>query len=257
MLFFAPVIIGLATAMAYMLLRRRHFTHDSVADRTLTWTTIAVMFAGIVILGIGIGVAIQQIFYEVIDITIPLRTIDVDASTLTPDLTGPQIYDMKLREATLSIANLPVGTRVLISLGALLTFSALAIIALLIFTLTIRLRERRVFDAGSARLSRITALIILVFGLAGDILNQFGVHAAAHAVLSTSDPDHEGPFLDLSGIHDMDYLYLAPPPGWSLTFQLWPLLTALAIAAFTILMQRNQRLTAELAVLQKEVLGLV
>lgn len=156
----------------------------------------------------------------------PLAPVDENADGPLPALTGAYSSDRNLE-----IRGLPIGILVVLFIGKALTVVLLALPGVAVRVVTVNAAAGRPFAARVGTTLGVLAIVVLVVGLARDLVEPIGQTLAANAVL----PD-EGP--------------LSAPGVFTLTVQFWPFAAALALAALAAVFRHGFRL-------QKDTEGLV
>jgi len=127
----------------------------------------------------------------------------------------------------LEIAGLPLGIRLVLLAGQLLMLALFALPAWVIRVITVNAQAGTPFAPRVAKTLGIAALIVLVTGIAHDLVVPIGQSLAAAAVL----PEDGGP--------------LAASRFFSLTVQIWPFAGALGLAALAAVFRHGHRLQRE------------
>ncbi|TQJ30659.1 hypothetical protein [Microbacterium sp. SLBN-146] len=134
-------------------------------------------------------------------------------------------------EVNASIVGLPFGTRALLATGQFIGALLIATPAAAIGVICFQLLRGAAFARVTSRTLLVTAIVILVGGIAGDLATGVGRGLAALEVFpSSADPDATGAVAT-----------------YNLTVQMWPFGAALALAALAAVFRYGARLERDTA----------
>ncbi len=146
--------------------------------------------------------------------------------------------------ATVESDSLGFGVRIIGALGECFTGVALVIVCLAVWSVCRKLRSDAPFDHGLYRISIIAAVVVILSGMAGQVLSGVSLTAAA-AQLFPNGPDSEG-----SSAH---------VPIWDVWtgVSLWPVAVGLTLMVFATLVRLGRLVESERSDLREQVRGLV
>lgn len=134
-------------------------------------------------------------------------------------------------EVNASIVGLPFGTRALLATGQLIAALLIATPAAAIGLICFQLLRGAAFARVTSRTLLVTAIVVLVGGIAGDLVTGIGRGLAALEVFpSSADPGATGAVAT-----------------YNLTVQMWPFGAALALAALAAVFRYGARLERDTA----------
>ncbi|WP_231370921.1 hypothetical protein [Microbacterium sp. 11MF] len=131
--------------------------------------------------------------------------------------------------ASATVSGLDGGLRALLGFGSVLSLLVAAVPGVVIAVLGQRALTRAPFAARSARWLLVSAIVVLVAGTLGSLLNDVGSFLVAQSVLA--EPIADSP--------------VTAPWAFSLNPPVWPLGVALGLGALSVIFQQGARLQRE------------
>lgn len=128
--------------------------------------------------------------------------------------------------ASVNAVGLAVGTRWTLALADVLQFVILLVPAWLAYVLSRDALRGRPFAPSASRWFFVSAAVILIAGILGDIIDQVGLTLVSQAVLPMGDIDSP----------------LAATQTFSLTLPLWPIGAALFLVTFALILRHGTSL---------------
>ncbi len=221
-LFVLAALIGVAVAIARSHRRPAAATDSSVVAATLT---AAAFWAGLSVIGAALSVAAN--LQPQVKITVPVQEFwpQLPAGTLLEGMPAT-ISAGGFTSATLLLEDLSVwpqvGWTISQALGWLIPGTVAGLIAIACF----QLRRGSPFAPVLARVTFVTALVVLIGGTAAQVLGDLAGSAAAVEALQW----RSGRYDEIAGIENgIDAWW--PKPGLDITIPFWPLGAGLGLAA--------------------------
>ncbi|ALJ21997.1 hypothetical protein [Microbacterium sp. No. 7] len=224
-----PIVVALAVAVFFFVraARKARRTGDPSPVVSVTLSVSAVVA----------GVSVMAAVSAAIAPFLPMASVSVPTWDFWPALPeGIELEGMTaervgggFREAALFLDGLSTGARVCLAIGGALGWLVPGAIAALIGVACFQLLAGRAFAPVVARVTIITAVVVLVGGIAAGVLNDVGSSLAAQEALAWTSASVAG---DRPG--DAELLTsLWPRPAWRVDVPVWPIGAGLGLAALS------------------------
>lgn len=233
------IVVGLVVLMLALATRNwRRRRIDSTVAITLSGAAIV---AALLLLS-AIGTVVSVLTSDTVQFTIPVNGYWPQLPDGVAVTTAAHLEGGGFTTADVSVTGASTGARVLWALGQGIGFLVPATVAALIAITCFQLLRGIPFARIVVRAALVTAVVVLVGGLAADVLAQLGGSIVSHELLSVTAATGIGP--------DDDILSLLPTPMMSVTIPLWPIGAGLGFAALAAVLKYG-------AALQRDTEGLV
>jgi len=217
---FLVAVAGIAALIVWIGRRR---SPTLVIDWTLALSAVVTLLA---LVAIPVAV-VRTLTAPELAIELPIRLDTADLPcTESAASRSPELICAYATSAHATIAGLSVGTRLVIALGLVLAGIMMALPAAAVAVLCFESLRGRPFHRTIVRTFLVSAVIVLVAGIGGDLTTAIGQGMAAGEVLP---PDAEERHALVSG-------------GYQLTVPLWPIGATLALAALAAVFRYGARL---------------
>ncbi|SFI58962.1 MULTISPECIES: hypothetical protein [Microbacterium] len=140
------------------------------------------------------------------------------------------------------VADLSLGVRVCWGIGQALSWLVPGAIAGLLAVACFQLLAGRAFAPVVARMAMVTAVVVMVGGVAAQVLGDIAGSMAAAEVLQWSGAGYE----EVAGIEDVLDAWW-PKPAVGITFPFWPIAAGLGFAALATILRHGARLERDTA----------
>jgi hypothetical protein len=215
-------------------------------------------YIALVVISVGTTVAALATDGPVeVDVPIAPRPVEVpDGVEFSPEHSPPAtiVGDPTGASLTLSLAGLPVATRLLLGAGHVAMAATLVLLALAVWRLAGAMRDGDPFLRSVVRAVTTAAVAIGVGGSAWSVLLQLGSWNAGRDALEVNGWSGEGLAAEVTSLGELGW----PEPAYfGLTFETWPLMIALALGAVAAVLRSGAALRDRAARLERETEGLV
>ncbi|MGB3375020.1 MAG: hypothetical protein WBA87_07770 [Microbacterium sp.] len=217
------VVLGLVASVVGIRAKKAgsaSVTLDISATLAFGWLVLCALFSLFVIW--------QTFFVSTVTITADVQLNDLpDFEWDAAGKSLPALLGAYGNGLGLEITGLPIGIRLVLLAGQLLMLALFALPAWVIRVVTVSAQAGTPFAPRVAKTLGIAAIMVLVMGIAHDLVVPIGQTLAAAAVL----PEDGGP--------------LTASRVFSLTVQIWPFAAALGLAALAAVFRHGHRLQRE------------
>ncbi len=199
-----------------------------------------VRLVGLASLVIAVGFGALAIFSAVstlvpgtpVAVTIPVETVAIEPHPGVTFLDGPaaHIASGGFTSAEVTSTDLGLGTRLFLAAGGLLTAAVVVMIAIVVTVVCRRLLAGRPFASAVTRLAFATALVALIAGFAGQVLEGIGSSQAAQELLFIGGAALEDA---PAGTDDTGF----PTARFLVEIEFWPIAVAFILGVFATLVR--------------------
>ncbi|BDV29560.1 hypothetical protein [Microbacterium terricola] len=221
------LLVGVIVLFARAGLRRgRAAGSDSSSPVVSVTLSLAAIWAGFAVIGAAIAV-LTTLLQPQVQITVPVQEFwpALPEGTVVEGTPATRVGG-GFTSAGLLVDGLSTGARVCWAISQALGWLVPGAIAGLIAVACFQLLAGRAFAPVVARMAMVTAVVVMVGGIAAQVLGDIAGSMAAAEVLQWTSAEYE----EVAGIEDVLQAWW-PQPGFGITFPFWPIAAGLAFAA--------------------------
>lgn len=219
--------------------------------RAVGWVGRLTTVLAVVLALVVVAQVVNTLVARVISVEVPIIGYWPQPPSGVQIQTAGHLVQGQMLHAQLELASLPMTTRLLLAGGTLLGGLGAVTVTLLVGRLCAGIVNGQPFTSALQRAGRISALVVLVSGLCGDLLLGIGQSRAGSDGLQVTGWSG-GEQLDPSTISNA-----MPTPGFSIEMDFAPVFTALTIAVLVELVAMGIRLHQERSEMAADLEGLV
>ena len=253
------VLLAAAAVVAAIVIRRRGAPQAGPENAGLLRfvAVFALVAAGFAAVGAAVGV-IATLAGRAVSVDVPIADF---LPTLPSDVTevdGPTATIVGGADhLALTIGDLSITTRVLLSLGLLVGGATFVAIALSVRRLARSAIADDAYRGVASRVLWIAASVLAVGTFVQGVLTQLGAYGAGVEALQISGYAADGPAGQLVSDDRGLEVFGWPQPEFALSIDFTPLMIALAIACVAAILREGERLRVRAEAAEAEIAGLV
>lgn len=237
MILVAILAIPVAVAVFFVRRSRRAAAAGDPAPVVGVTLTISAFWAALSVVGACIAV-ISTLTAEQVQITIPVQEFWPQLPVGTElDGTSAHLVSGGFTSAEVWLSGLSVGARVCWAIAQGLGWLVPGAVAAMIAVACFQLLAGRTFAPVVARMAMVTAVVVLVGGIAAQVLGDIGGSMAASELLGWTGATYP----DVAGVESALDAWV-PKPGVGIQFPFWPIGAGLAFAALAAVFRYGSRL---------------
>lgn len=234
------LLAGVIVVFALASIKARRTGEDSPVIRVTL--VVAALWAGFSVLGATVALILSLAGPEV-PISFPVQEFWPQLPDGTT-MDGPTatLVSGGFTSVEGMVADLSIGARICWGISQALSWLIPGAIAALLAIACFQLRAGRAFAPVVARMAMITAVVVMVGGVAAQVVGDVAGSMAAAEVLQWSGGSYE----EVAGIEDVIAAWW-PKPGFGVTFPFWPIAAGLGFAALSVILRHGAQLERDTA----------